>query len=126
MSHRSMKVSSERYSGLCYILCVMERVGVRELRQNLSVYLRRVRRGETLEVTERGQPVATLQPIVDPDDPLSRLEARGSSIIRSGTCSRSCARIEPDLRRLVRARQTGRRRAGERRSTGLTRTRFRS
>ena len=39
-----------------------ERVGVRELRQNLSVYLRRVKRGETLEVTERGEPVARLGP----------------------------------------------------------------
>jgi prevent-host-death family protein len=54
----------------------MERVGVRELRQNLSVYLRRVRRGETLEVTERGQPVAVLRPIMDPDDRFARLEAR--------------------------------------------------
>jgi prevent-host-death family protein len=34
----------------------MDRVGVRELRQNLSVYLRRVARGESLEVTERGRP----------------------------------------------------------------------
>jgi prevent-host-death family protein len=58
-------------------LCVMERVGVRELRQNLSVYLRRVRRGETLEVTERGQPVAILQPIVAADDGLARVAARG-------------------------------------------------
>jgi prevent-host-death family protein len=53
---------------MCYLLCVMERVGldhvgVRELRQNLSVYLRRVRRGEPLVVTERGLPVATLQPL---------------------------------------------------------------
>jgi prevent-host-death family protein len=37
-------------------------VGVRELRQNLSVYLRRVRAGHTLEVTERGEPVALLVP----------------------------------------------------------------
>jgi prevent-host-death family protein len=54
----------------------MERVGVRELRQNLSVYLRRVRRGETLEVTERGRPVATLQPIDEPDDELAKLARR--------------------------------------------------
>jgi prevent-host-death family protein len=54
----------------------MDRVGVRELRQNLSVYLRRVRRGESLEVTERGQPVAVLQPIVAPDDGFARLAAR--------------------------------------------------
>ncbi len=38
------------------------RVGVRELRQNLSVYLRRVKEGETLEVTEHGQPIARLTP----------------------------------------------------------------
>jgi prevent-host-death family protein len=40
------------------------RVGVRELRQNLSVYLDRVKAGETLEVTEHGYPVATLAPRV--------------------------------------------------------------
>jgi prevent-host-death family protein len=38
------------------------RVGVRELRQNLSVYLRRVKDGESLEVTEHGVPVARLEP----------------------------------------------------------------
>jgi prevent-host-death family protein len=38
------------------------RVGVRELRQNLSVYLDRVKAGETLEVTEHGNPVARLTP----------------------------------------------------------------
>lgn len=38
------------------------RVGVRELRQNLSVYLDRVKAGETLEVTEHGHPVARLGP----------------------------------------------------------------
>ena len=38
------------------------RVGVRELRQNLSVYLARVKEGETLEVTENGHPVAELRP----------------------------------------------------------------
>lgn len=40
----------------------LARVGVRELRQNLSVYLDRVKAGETLEVTEHGQPVAQLGP----------------------------------------------------------------
>jgi prevent-host-death family protein len=40
----------------------LPRVGVRELRQNLSVYLARVKGGETLEVTEHGQPVAQLGP----------------------------------------------------------------
>jgi prevent-host-death family protein len=41
----------------------MQRVGVRELRQNLSVYLQRVRAGQTLEVTDRGTPVAILAPL---------------------------------------------------------------
>lgn len=47
-------------------------VGVRELRQNLSVYLDRVKAGETLEVTERGQPVAQLGP--RPQKPVSIIE----------------------------------------------------
>jgi prevent-host-death family protein len=55
----------------------MDRVGVRELRQNLSVYLRRVVAGETLEVTERGQPVALLTPLGARDDPIMRLVAAG-------------------------------------------------
>ena len=40
-----------------------ETVGVRELRQNLSVYLDRVKLGETLSVTEYGQVVAVLAPL---------------------------------------------------------------
>lgn len=46
-----------------------DQVGVRELRQNLSRYLERVKAGETLTVTERGREVARLipsQPGVDP------------------------------------------------------------
>jgi prevent-host-death family protein len=42
------------------------RVGVRELRQNLSVYLDRVKAGETLVVTEHGEPVARLAPPAKP------------------------------------------------------------
>jgi prevent-host-death family protein len=37
-------------------------IGVRELRQNLSRYLRRVKQGEPLTVTERGRVVARLVP----------------------------------------------------------------
>ena len=40
----------------------MERIGVRELRQNASKYLDKVKAGETIEVTERGQLVALLVP----------------------------------------------------------------
>ena len=38
-------------------------VGVRELRQNLSVYLDRVKQGEALQVTEHGRVVAVLRPV---------------------------------------------------------------
>jgi len=47
---------------MCYMQRPAAGVGVRELRQNLSVYLRRVKAGETIEVTERGQRVAVLAP----------------------------------------------------------------
>ena len=40
----------------------MERIGVRELRQHASRYLDQVKRGETVEVTERGQLIALLVP----------------------------------------------------------------
>jgi len=41
----------------------MDRIGVRELRRHASRYLERVARGEMLEVTDRGRPVARLVPI---------------------------------------------------------------
>lgn len=53
----------------------MERIGVRELRQNASRYLARVANGESLEVTERGRPVARLVPIAT--DPWEDLIRRG-------------------------------------------------
>ncbi|MBI3973542.1 MAG: type II toxin-antitoxin system prevent-host-death family antitoxin [Chloroflexi bacterium] len=52
-------------------------VGVRELRQNLSVYLRRVEAGETLRVTEHGRPVAVLAPLPKRASALDRLIAAG-------------------------------------------------
>lgn len=52
-------------------------VGVRELRQNLSVHLRRIERGEVLEVTDRGRPVALLGPLPERMTALQRLEAQG-------------------------------------------------
>jgi len=53
-------------------------VGVRELRQNLSVYLKRVAAGETLRVTEHGRPVAMLTPLPKKEESvLDRLIAQG-------------------------------------------------
>jgi len=58
-------------------MCVMERVGVRELRQNLSVYLRRVQAGESLEVTEHGHPIAVLGPRREPQSAYDQMVAEG-------------------------------------------------
>jgi prevent-host-death family protein len=56
------------------------RVGVRELRQNLSVYLERVVAGESLEVTDRGQAVAMLVPLRPGATLVDRLVASGRAI----------------------------------------------
>jgi prevent-host-death family protein len=61
----------------------MQRVGVRELRHNLSAWLRRVRDGEAFEVTDRGTPVAVLAPLPRESDPIAILERRGQ-IARRG------------------------------------------
>jgi prevent-host-death family protein len=53
----------------------MERVGVRELRQNLSKYLTEVKAGESLIVTERGREVARISPSGSKDSPIARLVA---------------------------------------------------
>ena len=54
----------------------MASVGVRELRQRASELLRRVERGETIEVTDRGRPVALLSPRPQ-SGALDRLRAAG-------------------------------------------------
>jgi prevent-host-death family protein len=41
----------------------MKSIGVRELRQNASKYLDQVAAGESIEITDRGHPVARLVPI---------------------------------------------------------------
>jgi len=56
-------------------------VGARELKTRLGSYLARVRRGETLLITDRNHPVAELRPVSDAADPataaLRRLAAKG-------------------------------------------------
>ncbi len=54
-----------------------ESVGIAELRQNLSVYLRRVSHGERLVVTDRNRPVAELGPAPASSADLDRLIAAG-------------------------------------------------
>lgn len=79
-------------------------VGVRELRQNLSVYLRRVRAGERLTVTEHNVPVAELIPLHADDDPLARLVAEGRIL----PARRSLRDLPPPVEVAGGAEETGR------------------
>ena len=54
----------------------MVSVGVRELRQRASDLLRLVEQGETVEITDRGRPVALLTPMPK-GSPLERMRAVG-------------------------------------------------
>jgi len=66
-------------------------MGIRELRDSLTVALRRVRDGETIEVTHHGEPVAVLAPL--PPDRIGRLVAAGD-VTRGGTLERPLRRFE--------------------------------
>jgi prevent-host-death family protein len=54
----------------------MRSIGIRELRQHASRYLRDVERGETIEITDRGRPVARIVPTGE-GDVIERLVATG-------------------------------------------------
>jgi len=56
----------------------MRRIGIRELRQNASEYVRAAEAGETIEVTDRGRPVARLAPLSSDLTLLERLIADGT------------------------------------------------
>ena len=60
------------------VTAMTEQVGVRELRDQLSNYLDRVRHGEQIEVTDRGRPVAMLIPLPDDRRELAELIASGA------------------------------------------------
>lgn len=72
-------VLPRRRQAMCYAVYMRRRrlLGVRAMRQNLSVYLRRVGSGETFAVTARGRPVALLTPIQEELNPIERLVASG-------------------------------------------------
>lgn len=59
---------------------MMERIGVRELRQNASRYLALVKAGQSVEVTERGELIALLTPPGGPRSTRDRLVATGRLI----------------------------------------------
>jgi prevent-host-death family protein len=72
----------------------MNAVGVRELRQNLSGYLRRVANGERFLVTDHREPVAVLGPPPTVDDPWEALIAEG----RMSRPTKDLADLRPPVR----------------------------
>lgn len=55
----------------------METIGLRELNQNPSKAVARVREGASIIVTDRGKPVLRMVPEVEPDSVLQRRVAAG-------------------------------------------------
>jgi prevent-host-death family protein len=58
----------------------MEEVGIRELRQHASRYVRAAKEGRTTVISDRGQPVARLEPLSPLERRLSQLLARHTLI----------------------------------------------
>jgi prevent-host-death family protein len=73
-----------------------ETVGVRELRQNLSKYLDRVKAGEDLVVTEHGREVARLMPIAA--DAYADLAVRFGASVPTERLEVVAARLSPPSR----------------------------
>lgn len=65
------------------------RVGVRQLRERLSAYLRQVKAGETITVTEHGRPVGRLVPAACP------LDERLAAMVEAGLAEWSGERFDP-------------------------------
>lgn len=55
----------------------MASVGIRELNQQTSQIVDRVRAGETIEITDRGVPFAEIRPLSSAQSVLTRLAAEG-------------------------------------------------
>jgi prevent-host-death family protein len=73
-------------------------VGARELKTRLGTYLRRVREGNTLLVTDRGEPVAELRPIAavpNTNAALIRLSKIGALSLRGADPCVRFARSDP-------------------------------
>ena len=64
-------------------MATMSTVGVKELKNRLTHYLRRTKQGEEVIVTERGTPIALIQPIRSAEKAVS-LEARLARLAAQG------------------------------------------
>ena len=72
----------------------MVTVGIREFKAHMGEYLRRARSGETIELTDRGKPVARLLPACPPTAEAS-VEARIWQLVAEGKASWSGRKLQP-------------------------------
>ena len=70
-------------------------VGIRELKSHLSEYLRRIRAGETVVITDRGRPVGRIVPVAQPLEDRLEAMAQAGLILWSG---RKLAPMAPVVR----------------------------
>lgn len=61
----------------------MASAGIKDLKNRLTYYLRRTKQGEEIVVTERGRPIAVIQPIQSVERTVS-LEARLARLAAQG------------------------------------------
>lgn len=81
----------------------MESVGIAELRQNLSRYLRRVEKGERLLVTDHNNPVAELGPAPSTGRDLDRILAEGRAFAPKRRTLPEPLKLDGDPRSISRA-----------------------
>ena len=58
----------------------METIGIRELRQNASAWIAKAKAGLTIQITDRGRPVARLVPLTPVEQARDKLIAEGQLI----------------------------------------------
>jgi prevent-host-death family protein len=92
----------------------MKSIGVRELRQNASEHLRLVQLGATIEITDRGRPVAMLVPIAADISQLALLETQGRLSPDAGDLLELGAPLKPVVGRASASDELARMRAAER------------
>ncbi len=77
----------------------MSRVGIRELKSQLTRYLRQTKLGDEIVVTERGNPIAVIQPI-RAGKRSARLETRLAALAAQGLISLPTAKPKARVRRV--------------------------
>jgi prevent-host-death family protein len=90
--------------GLSWLYVAMKRVGVAELKNNLSRLLRSVEIGEAIEVMDRSRPIARIVPVEEPKRVTIRPASRPFASVRDRTYTPLAAGIASlDLLREERA-----------------------